>query len=184
VLVLLVLSLAFKALTTYVQTHFALMREYSIGKRLVEGYLHQPYSWFLNRHSADLGKTILSEVQTVIYNGILPLMTLLAQSAVTIALLCLLLLVDPILAVSAGLVLGIAYGGILVLVSGWLSKLGQERIQANQERYTVLSEAFGALPSLPKLMLKVKPPLKSSPKCPVLRWRPLLLGVCYWLYYM
>jgi ABC-type multidrug transport system fused ATPase/permease subunit len=144
VLVLLVLSLAFKALTTYVQTHFALMREYSIGKRLVEGYLHQPYSWFLNRHSADLGKTILSEVQTVIYNGILPLMTLLAQSAVTIALLCLLLLVDPILAVSAGLVLGIAYGGILVLMSGWLSKLGQERIQANQERYTVLSEAFGA----------------------------------------
>ena len=39
------------------------MREYSIGKRLVEGYLHQPYSWFLSRHSADLGKTILSEVR-------------------------------------------------------------------------------------------------------------------------
>ena len=48
----------------YVQPRFALMREYSIGKRLVEGYLHQPYSWFLNRHSADLGKTILSEVWT------------------------------------------------------------------------------------------------------------------------
>jgi hypothetical protein len=40
--VLLVTSLAFKALTTYAQTRFALMREYSIGKRLVEGYLHQP----------------------------------------------------------------------------------------------------------------------------------------------
>jgi ATP-binding cassette, subfamily B, bacterial PglK len=61
VFVLLVTSLAFKALTTYAQTRFALMREYSIGKRLVEGYLNQPYSWFLNRHSADLGKTILSE---------------------------------------------------------------------------------------------------------------------------
>ncbi|KAA6183915.1 hypothetical protein F2Q65_13970 [Thiohalocapsa marina] len=62
VFVLLVSSLAFKALTTYAQLRFTLMREYSIGKRLVEGYLHQPYSWFLNRHSADLGKTILSEV--------------------------------------------------------------------------------------------------------------------------
>jgi ABC-type multidrug transport system fused ATPase/permease subunit len=58
VFVLLLTSQAFKALTTYAQTRFALMREYSIGKRLVEGYLHQPYSWFLNRHSADLGKTI------------------------------------------------------------------------------------------------------------------------------
>ena len=44
VFVLLVTSLAFKAFTTYAQTRFALMREYSIGKRLVEGYLHQPYS--------------------------------------------------------------------------------------------------------------------------------------------
>ncbi|MFM2380860.1 MAG: hypothetical protein RLZZ143_3443, partial [Cyanobacteriota bacterium] len=111
VFVFLILSLTFKALTTYAQTRFALIREYSIGKRLVDGYLHQPYSWFLNRHGADLGKTILSEVQTVIYNCILPLMTLLAQSAVAIVLLGLLLLVDPLLAVSAGLVLGIAYGG-------------------------------------------------------------------------
>lgn len=144
VFVLLVFSLTFKALTTYAQTRFALMREYSIGKRLVEGYLHQPYSWFLNRHSADLGKTILSEVQTVIYNGIQPLMTLLSQSAVAIALLGLLLLVDPLLAVLVGLVLGIAYGGILAFMSSWLNNLGKARIQANQERYTVVSEAFGA----------------------------------------
>ncbi len=144
VFALLVLTLAFKALTTYAQTRFALMREYSIGKRLVEGYLHQPYSWFLNRHSADLGKTILSEVQTVMNNGILPLMNLLAQSAVAIALLGLLLFVDPLLAVSVGLVLGIAYGGIMLLMSGWLNSLGQARIQANKERYTAVIEAFGA----------------------------------------
>ena len=145
VFALLVFTLTFKAVTTYAQTRFALMREYSIGKRLVEGYLHQPYDWFLNRHSADLGKTILSEVQTVMYNGILPLMTLLAQSAVAVALLGLLLLVAPLLAVSVGLVLGISYGGILALMSGWLNTLGQARIQANQERYTVVSEAFGAV---------------------------------------
>ena len=37
VFVLLVVSILFKALTTYVQLRFVLMREYSIGKRLVEG---------------------------------------------------------------------------------------------------------------------------------------------------
>ncbi len=59
-------TLTFKAITTYAQLRFTLMLEYSIGKRLVEGYLHQPYSWFLSRHSADLGKTIFSEVGAVI----------------------------------------------------------------------------------------------------------------------
>ena len=41
VFVLLFTSLGFKAVTTYTQTRFVLMREYSIGKRLVEGYLQQ-----------------------------------------------------------------------------------------------------------------------------------------------
>lgn len=145
VFVLLVFSLTFKALTTYAQTRFALMREYSIGKRLVEVYLHQPYSWFLNRHSADLGKNILSEVSGVISGSLVPVMTLLAQIAVTLALLGLLLVVDPWLAISVGFVLGFAYGGILGFMNGWLNTLGQARIQANQERYTVVSEAFGAV---------------------------------------
>jgi len=144
VFVLLVTSLAFKALTTYAQTRFALMREYSIGKRLVEAYLHQPYSWFLNRHSADLGKTILSEVGTVIGNGMIPLMTLMAQGMVALALLILLLVVDPLLALSVGVVLGLAYAGIFVVMSGWLKRLGQARVKANQARYTAVSEAFGA----------------------------------------
>jgi len=144
VFVLLVTSLAFKALTTYAQIRFALMREYSLCKRLVEGYLHQPYSWFLNRHSADLGKTILSEVQTVIISGMIPLMTLMAQSAVVLALLILLIIVDPLLALSVGAVLGLTYAGIFAVISGWLKRLGQARIDANKERFTVVSEAFGA----------------------------------------
>ena len=94
VFLLLIISLSFKALTSYVQVRFTTMREYSIAKRLVEGYLHQPYSWFLNRHSADLGKTILSEVGLIVNKGIGPMMNLITQSTVTIALLVLLPLVS------------------------------------------------------------------------------------------
>ncbi len=68
VFILLVSSLTLKALSTYIQIRFSLMCEYSIAKRLVEGYLHQPYIWFLNRNSSDLGKTVLSEVEQVV-NG-------------------------------------------------------------------------------------------------------------------
>ena len=145
VFVLLITSLAFKALTNFTQIRFALMREYSIGKRLIEGYLYQPYSWFLNRHSADLGKTILSEVSTVISSGLFPFMTLIAQSAVVIALLGLLFFVDPLLAFTVFSVLGLAYFGIFVLVSTKIKQLGQARLCANQERFTAVSEVFGAV---------------------------------------
>jgi len=144
VFVLLVTSLAFKALTAYAQIRFSLMSEYRIGKRLVEGYLHQPYSWFLSRHSADLGKNILSEVSAVISNGMIPLITLTAQSTVALALLILLIIIDPLLALSVGVVLGLVYAGIFAVMSGWLKRLGQERIDANKDRFTAVSEAFGA----------------------------------------
>ena len=145
VFAMLVTSLAFKALTTYALTRFALMREYSIGQRLVEGYLTQPYSWFLDRNSSDLGKNILSEVNVVIYNGMLPLTTLMAQGAVAVALLVLLIIVDPLLALSAGVVLSLAYVSLFVAMSGWLKRLGKARIQANQDRFAAVSEAFSAV---------------------------------------
>ena len=47
---LLVLSISFKALTIYTQLRFILMREATIGSRLIGGYLSQPYTWFLNRN--------------------------------------------------------------------------------------------------------------------------------------
>ena len=49
------------------------MREHSIGKRLLESYLSQPYSWSLSRNSADFGKTILSEVSLIILQAVTPM---------------------------------------------------------------------------------------------------------------
>ena len=125
--IILVTSLAFKAMTIYVQIRFTKMREYSIGKRLIEGYLHQPYSWFLNRHSADLGKNILSEVSFVSSNAIGSVMQLIAKSLVSIALVILLLLADPNIALVAGIVLLITYGLIYKFTRKYLFKIGKER---------------------------------------------------------
>ncbi len=144
VFVLLVTSLAFKALTNYVQVRFVQMREYSIGKRLVEGYLHQPYEWFLSRHSADLGKTILSEVTQIIGNGINPLLEAIAKGTVATALIILLIITDPKLALIVGISLGSAYGLIFYFTRHFLNRIGKERLKTNQLRFTAISEAFGA----------------------------------------
>ena len=144
VFVLLVASLIFKSLTTYLQIRFVQMREYSIGKRLVEGYLHQPYNWFLSRHSADLGKTILSEVSQVIGNGISPLMEVIVKGMVSIALIVLLIIADPKLALIVGFSIGGAYGLIFYFTRSFLDRIGKERLKSNQLRFTAVSEAFGA----------------------------------------
>tara|TARA_B100000989_G_scaffold21727_1_gene14248 strand:+ start:15132 stop:16889 length:1758 start_codon:yes stop_codon:yes gene_type:complete len=145
---LLIISLLFKALTTYAQLRFVQMREYTISKRFLEGYLYQPYSWFLGRHSADIGKTILSEVGGVVGRGMKPLMEMIAKGMVTIALVILLIITDPKLALIVGFSLGAAYIIIYSLSLNYLSKIGEERLRSNQKRFTTVSEAFGAAKEL------------------------------------
>ena len=144
VFVTLVISLIFKAITTYVQVKFIQMREYSLGKRLIQGYLHQPYSWFLNRNSAELGKNILSEVTLVIGAGLRPLIELIAKGLVAIALICLLVIADPKLALIVGLSVGGAYGIIFFIIRHYLNIIGKVRLKSNELRFKSVSEAFGA----------------------------------------
>jgi len=144
VFLLLIISLTFKAFTTYAQVRFVRMREYSISKRLLEGYLHQPYSWFLHRHSADLGKTILSEVSMITDNGINPLMELISKGMVTIALITLLILANPKLALIVGFSLSTAYVLIFYFIHNFIKRTGEDRLKNNQLRFTAVSEAFGA----------------------------------------
>ena len=144
VFLLLLISLLFKALTYYVQARFVYMREYTIGKRLVEGYLNQPYSWFLSRHSADLGKTILSEVQQLVNDGLRPLLELISKSMITIAIITLLIIVDIKLTLIVGFLLLGAYLIIFYSVSRFLNISGNKRLINNQLRFTTINEAFGA----------------------------------------
>ena len=145
VFMLLIISLIFKALTAYVQTRFIQMREYTIGKRLVEGYLYQPYSRFLSRHSADLVKTILSEVNEVIANGLKPLVEIIAKSMIIIAIIILLIIADPKLAFFVSFSIIVIYGLIFYFIRNILYKLGKERFKSNHFRFRIVSEAFGAV---------------------------------------
>ncbi len=144
VFLILIISLAFKAFTNYVLARFILMREYFISKRLVEGYLHQPYFWFLDRHSAELGKTILSDIGAVTHKGLLPMMNLTTQSVITLTLLLLLILVDPKLTLIIFIVFGTIYTLIYILNRNLTSRIGGELFEANRKRFSTLIEAFSA----------------------------------------
>ena len=144
VFLLLMISLTFKIFTTYLQVRFVQLQEHSIGKRLIEKYLHQPYSWFLSRNSADLGKTILSEVSQVVIFGINPLIELIAKGMIAISLITLLVIVDSKIAIIVGLTLTGAYLLIFYFVRKYLDRTGKERLINNRLRFTTISEAFGA----------------------------------------
>lgn len=142
---LLVGATAVRGLALWAQLRFTNLQSHALACRLVSSYLSQPYPWFLNRHSSQLAVNVLSEVSNVIYNAYFPAMAIIANTAISAFLLAILVAVDPVLALSAALVLGGSYVGIYMLARVRLERYGEERLRSNQRRHLVLNEMFGGI---------------------------------------
>ena len=135
----------------YAIGRFANMRAYTLSRTLLRAYLHQPYAWFLNRHSADLSKSVLSEVDSVVAHSFIPAMRLISSIFVALFITALLLVLQPAVAIGSATVLGLAYVAIYVGVRGMLRRLGDDRFGANALRYRIVNEATGGIKDV-KLM--------------------------------
>jgi ABC-type multidrug transport system fused ATPase/permease subunit len=145
VLTMLLVSLSFRALGHWTQLRFTQARNHALASRVVKTYLSQPFTWFLDRHSADAGNAVLAEVTQVVNDALFPLMQMVAQTFVAVALLTLLFVIDPILAIVIAGVLGGAYAGLFTSVRSYLGRIGEERRVQNLARFRSVQEAFGGI---------------------------------------
>jgi len=144
-IILFILSIVIRSTAIYLQIKFVQMQEYSIGRRLVEGQLSQSYRWFLKRHSADLGKNILSDVLFVIANGIKPCIEIISKSLITILIIIFLFLINPQATLILGLLFFLIYGSIFFIVKKIVGKLGKERMENNHIRSRLITEFYGGI---------------------------------------
>ena len=142
---LLVFSLIFKAITIYKKINFVQMSQYKLSKYLVENYLRQPYDWFLNQHSADIGKTILSEVAIVIGKGLTNTIDFISSLTAVLFILGLLFFVDFKITVILGFTVGLIYFLIYKSLKNFLYLIGKNRLHDNKLRFISISEAFSAI---------------------------------------
>ena len=99
----LLISNAFQAFMTWCITYFTNMQGSRLSVRLLESYLMRPYGFFLLRNSSDLGKNILSEVNRVTGGVIMTSLQVLSKIIIVLFLFCLLILVNPIIAIAAAI---------------------------------------------------------------------------------
>jgi len=149
-----VTGLGLKMVAIWVTTRFALMRSYSFSARLLSKYLHQPYEWFLTRHSATLGNAVLSEVDQVVHNALLPAMQMIPEAFLVVLLVGLMCFLEPEIALGGAVLLGGAYGLIYLGVRRLILRIGVQRLEANRDRFHVVQEATGGVRELKIMYLE------------------------------
>ena len=140
-----VFSLIVRLLASFIVARFANMRAYSLSSQLIENYMHQPYTWFLDRNSAALGKVVLVEVDRAVGGGLIPAIRLVAQTVLVLSLFALLLAVEPLAALFAAGLFGGSYVLIFLGVRRTLTRLGKVILGANLRRYKVAQELLAGI---------------------------------------
>ncbi len=143
VLLILIGSISFKALTTYAIVRFTSMRNFQLSSQLVTGYLKQPYEWFITRNSADLSKVVLTEVDQVIRGAMLPLSQLISGASISGFIITLLIVSNPLLALAITAILGLTYFLIYAILLRRVRRIGKERVTNSRLKYQIVAEAFG-----------------------------------------
>src|SRR5438067_2171138 len=98
------------AFTSYTILRYANSRALTLSVRLLGAYLSRPYAWFLNRHSADLSRSVLSEVDYVVNGSLMPALDLVSGGIIAACIVSLVVAVEPVVAASATAVITLAYG--------------------------------------------------------------------------
>lgn len=145
VFALIVVRTLVTALTSYGLLRYAQTRSHGLSVRLLGSYLKRPYAFFLNRHSADMSKAVLSEVEQVISGSLVPALQLASQVTTAAFIMAIVIIVDPIVAMNALIGTAGAYGLVYFLIRRYLRRKGEERLLANRERFRVAQEVLAGV---------------------------------------
>lgn len=154
VFVMIAITNAMTAVAQWAIQHFTWMQNHSLSLRLLSRYFKQPWAFYLQRNSAEIGTNVLAEVQTFIIQFLISGLNLIAQGVAASFIVALLFAVDPVLAVLICGLVGGAYVGIFWAVRRKQAALGDARQKSNEVRFKVVNEAMGGMKDLKILQLE------------------------------
>ncbi len=121
---------------------------HNVSLSLAESYTRLPYAFYLHRDSADLIKSVIDDVNSLVNGVVLAGCQFISQSVIVSMILLLLAAVNPWVAISAlGVFAGI-YFIIYLARRRLLTRLGRERLSANSDRYVAFVDLMTGIKAI------------------------------------
>ncbi len=133
------------ALATWLKVRFVWRKNHNISSDLLKKYLSLPYVYFLTKNTADLTKNILSEVNILTNNFILPLIDIMVKGFVAIGILSMLLFTNIYITISSAIIFSGSYALIYFYFHDKLKVNGAKRLKENMLRFKTAGEALSGI---------------------------------------
>jgi len=138
-----IIKTIFLAFLAWRQTHFAFSFQLQVSQQLFSNYLSQPYTFHLQRNSAQLIQNVVNEVSLCANRVLVPLILLVTESMVLIGIGALLLFFEPIGAMIVIIVLGSAAWIFHRITRSRITRWGKLRLLHEGLRLQHLQQGLG-----------------------------------------
>ena len=134
-----------RLLLLWASTRLSFAAGADLGANIYLRTLYQPYSVHIARNSSEIIEGISGKSSAVIFNAILPALTLIGSAVMIISILIALLSIEPIVALSSAVVFGLIYAIIIYISRNQL--IANSRIAAQQSPRVIksLQEGLGGI---------------------------------------
>lgn len=128
----------------YIQYRVIYNEQVKMSRRLFTAYLLKPYTFHLQRNSADLVRNTNTEVQKVFKGIIIPIFMFATELLVIVSILILLLVMAPLATILSGIILGGAVGIFFKLFRSKISQAGIAQQSAQGGMIKWVNQGLGA----------------------------------------
>lgn len=144
ILIFLVKTL-YLCLQYYMQIRYIQNRRFRLTRRMFTAYMNAPYQFHLARNSAELFRNTIQEVAQIMSGVVQPMINLTMQVLMMLAIFALLFVAQPLMAVVATGVIGVAGGGYQLWVKKKLRAYGREAQEHRTLMVKTVQEGLGVI---------------------------------------
>jgi ATP-binding cassette subfamily C protein len=133
------------SLITFWQYKFICKNQISLSNRLFKAYLYAPYTFHLQRNTADIVSNIISEVGQVFSGVLMPTLTLLTELIVVTFIFLLLVYIEPFSSILALLILSTSIVSFNLLMREKTNQLGLIRQRHFAQIVKMVNQSLGGI---------------------------------------
>jgi ABC-type multidrug transport system fused ATPase/permease subunit len=141
-------SMLVRACNVYFISRFGFSVMHALSLDMMRLNLARDYMFYLKQNTADLTRTILIDAEGVVRGILFPIMRVMLHAVISIFLMVLLVLINPLVAIVTSLALGTCIAGIYLVFRRGTLAAGRVRARADTARFRQAHEVFGGIKEL------------------------------------
>ena len=129
----------------YIEALFVYNRNYIISREMMSTYMQAPYTFHLQRNTAELLRNTAPEVRIVVKEVLKPFLLMAKEVVIVVTIIVFLVIMEPLISLVVFGILGSAVGGFLMLTQKKMKRYGKEEQSMRWEVIKSVNQGLGGI---------------------------------------